>query len=150
MVDRDAHNEGPAHVAAVGRDAAADAEEASGRRLMGVQAGSMVALGLVAGVAGGPVGRHVGLPGWLVRLAGASTVAAGMGVGVASVAEDWRAPLRVVLTGNGVAGAALLGHAAFRGTVPGRVAVLGLAAACGAGAYRQARALVEAQGPVVA
>lgn len=125
-------------------------QEPVARRLLGSDAAFCLGLGTAIAATARPVGRSVELPGWLVGIAGLATAAWGLGVGVASVAEDWQAPTRVVAGTNVLTSAGLLGLAATRGRPAGRIATVA-AAGCVAGfGYRQVRALVAAQGPVVA
>ena len=123
---------------------AADAEPL-GRRALGLDAAFCAAVGSAAVVAGGPIARQVALPAWLVRLTGIGVIGWAGAVGTWSVAEEWQPPARRVVAANGLATAALLGHAVAKGTPRGRAGVVVLAAAVAGFAYAQARALIAAE-----
>ena len=141
---------GPAGAAAPAGPVEPSEPERRARRLLGSEALGSVALGVVVLGAARPVGRAVGLPAWIVRLAALGSVGWGTGVGVAALAEDWPGVTRQVVLVNGGIAAALAGHAVARGRLVGRLGVAGLAAAVGGLAYQQARAMADEQGPVVA
>lgn len=119
--------------------------EALGRRALGLNAAFCAAVGSAAVVAGGTIGRQVGLPGWLVRLTGAGVVGWAGVVGTWSVAEEWQPPARRVVAANGLATAALLGHAVVKGTPRGRAGVVVVAGAVTGFTYAEARALIAAE-----
>jgi hypothetical protein len=129
----------------ISHDAGGMSAEALGRRALGLDAAWCTAVGAVALVAGGPVGRAVDVPGWLVRAGALGVVGWGSALGVWSVAEAWEPPTRRALAANVAGTAALVGHAAVKGRPAGRIAVLLLAGQAAGFAYAQARALVAAQ-----
>lgn len=115
-----------------------------------MDAGFCVAAGLATAAAARPVGRAVRLPAPVVALTGVATAGWGMGVGVGAVAEDWMPPTRHAAVVNMLTAAGLVGLAAARGSLAGRLGTLAAAGAVGAFAYGQVRALVEERGPVIA
>lgn len=128
------------------------APEVLARRSLGLDAAFCTAVGSVAVVAAGPVGRAVALPAPVVRTAGVAAIGWGGVVGLWSVAEDWQPPTRRVLGANALGAAALVGHAAalvghaaVKGTRGGRVGVLVLAAAVTGFAGSQLKALLAAE-----
>lgn len=128
-------------------DPAADVPdpEALARRSLGLDAAFCLAVGAAAAVAAGPIAGAVGVSSGLVRVAGVVTVGWAGVVGLWSVAEEWQPPTRRVLGVNALAAAALLGHAAARGTPRGRVGVAGLAAAVAGFGAVQLKALIAAE-----
>ncbi|CAN5296336.1 hypothetical protein BH23ACT9_BH23ACT9_03850 [soil metagenome] len=121
------------------------APEVLARRSLGLDAAFCTAVGSFAVVAAGPVGRAVALPAPVVRTAGVAAIGWGGVVGLWSVAEDWQPPTRRVLGANALGAAALVGHAAVKGTRGGRVGVLVLAAAVTGFAGSQLKALLAAE-----
>jgi hypothetical protein len=101
-------------------DPAGTAAEALGRRALGLDAAWCALAGTAALAAGGPVGRHVGLPAGAVRLAGAGALGWAAALAVWSLAERWQPGVRRAAGANVLGAAALVGHAVARGTPRGR------------------------------
>jgi hypothetical protein len=125
-------------------DPAGTAAEALGRRALGLDAAWCALAGAAALAAGGPVGRHVGLPAGAVRLAGAGALGWAAALAVWSLAERWQPGVRRAAGANVLGAAALVGHAVARGTPRGRAGVLLAALQVAAFAGAQTKALMAA------